>query len=720
MPSPSPASRGLQEGGVDGAASVPPPSARAAAELIAVTTRDDFLLEMGEALSGQTAVQPVDSIATALEQIAGSRKVQLVAIDARDVADLRGEVERLNSQAPHIVTLVFADADAEKQTAFALKGTNVFAVLPIPVDKRKTAAVLEGAIADAIARRPAAPQRSSLASEARFDRNATITVETAQTEPVSYADDTGSDDRKPLMLIGVGIAAVAIAGAAAWYFMREPAVPNAASAPTASVSVSADSVNTVSDEEIQPEPAPVVDIPLVEGTVDELLERARAAMRERRYTEPAGDNALVYYRSAAAVEPTNGEAQDGLRRVATVLNTRYDEAMAEARYEEAALAIAHLKIATPEDESVKVLEGKLATAQITKMLADGNLERAASLVKGAQLSGSVPEAQLAKWRSEINRRQEEARQRRLVDLVQDRIRSGRLNEPENDSAQTYLDQLKDMGPSGAAAYQRMSRELGAAYLRKAREATLANRGAEAERWIAEARSVGVSSSEVSAFQREMASLRQRAAAAEADRLASLARDRLRENKLTEPANDSAAYYLTALSSADAEHAFVAAGGRELAAKLLERAGSAAREGKTAQMEADLAQARRWGAAASDIQAVQQVSLTRRAPARAGSPAATAQKPVDLQSRLKRTRYVPPEYPERALAQKITGSVTVEFVVSKEGVPLDIRVVSAEPAGTFDRAALAAVRRWRYEPVVIDNVPQEVPARTTIRFTLPGQ
>lgn len=719
MPSPSPASRGLPEGGAEGSASNPS-SVRAAAELIAVTTRDDFLLEMGETLTGQTAVRPVDSMASALEQIAGSRKVQLLAIDARDVQDLRADVEQLNAQAPHIVTLVFAEAEAEKQTAFALKGTNVFAVLPIPIDKRKTAAVLEGAIADAVARRPAAPAQ-------RADRSSSIVVEPAPSaEPVPYAssDDADSGGRKPVVLIGGGIAAaLLIAGAAAWYFLQQPAAPtpSAAGEETASVSVSADAAN-ISEEDVQPEAAPVVDIPLVAGTVDELLEKARAAMRERRYTEPANDNALVYYRSAATADPTNGEAQDGLRRVASVLSTRYDEAMAAGRYDEAALALAHLKAATPEDEQIKVLEGKLATAQITKMLAENNLERATALMKGAQLSGSVPEAQLNKWRAEIARRQEEARVARLVDLAQDRIREGRLSDPANDSAKAYLEQLQQLGPSAAAAHQRIARDLGNAYMRKAREAALANRGNEADRWLAEARSVGVSASELNAFQREMNAARQRAAAAETERLADLVRDRLRENKLTEPANDSAAYYLTTLMSADADHAYVATGKRELAAKLLERAGAAAREGKTAQMEADLAQARRWGADAKDIQAVQTASVNRRPATRTSSSAGSAspKEPVDLQSRLKRIRYAPPEYPERALAQKITGSVTVEFIVSKEGEPIDVRVVAAEPAGTFDRAALSAVRRWRYEPVVIDNVPYEVPARTTIRFTLPGE
>ena len=62
-------------------------------------------------------------------------------------------------------------------------------------------------------------------------------------------------------------------------------------------------------------------------------------------------------------------------------------------------------------------------------------------------------------------------------------------------------------------------------------------------------------------------------------------------------------------------------------------------------------------------------------------------------------------------------MTVEYTVDKDGDTRDVHVVSAEPAGTFDRSAIAAVRRWRYEPLVINGVPQEVTTRTTVRFTL---
>jgi protein TonB len=717
---PSPASNRSPDGGNDAGST---PSARAAAEIIAISTRDDFLLEIGEALSGQASVRPVDSVETALEQISGNRRtIQVFAVDARDADNVRSSVETINSQASHMVVLVFANADAEKQTASQLKGTNVFAVLTLPVDKRKTAAVLEGAVADATSRRPAQPsQRPAAGGDIRFDRNSPITVEPAQAEAGSYSSsgESGSGGNKPMIFIGVGVAVV-VAAAAAWFFLRPPAAPGvAAPEKKASVSVTASKENLPLDNVVA-EPTPVVDMALVNGSVDELLEKARLAMRERRYSEPNGDNALLFYRSAAKADANNGEAKDGLRRVAAVLSARFDESLAAGRYDEAALALAHLKAATPDDERVGPLEAKLASAQVTKMLADGNLERAASLVKGAQQTGAVSDQQIAKWKSEISRRLDETKQKRLVDLAQDALRDGRLTDPADSSAKTYAEQLKDMGPSAAAAYQRVMRDLGGAYMKKAREAAVANRGPDVDRWLGEAKSAGVSAGELNGFQREVSSAKQKAAAAEAERLAGLTRDRIKEGKLTEPANDSAAYYLAALQTSDANNAYVAAGSRELATKLLDRASAAARDGKAAQSDADLTQARRWGADPKDIQAIQQAAAARKsAPTRAGAGAQAggSSAPPDLASKLKRIRKVDPEYPERALAQHITGSVTLEFTVSVKGEPQDVRVVGSEPAGTFDRSAIAALKRWRYEPVVVDGVPQEINARTVVRFTL---
>src|SRR5581483_5305168 len=199
----------------------------------------------------------------------------------------------------------------EKQTAFALKGTNVFAVLSLPIDKRKAAAVIEGAVADAIARRPAG-SGSGKTSVYASAASSSITVEPASAGADFGGPSSSDSNKKPMMMIGIGIAAVVVASAGFWFFMRSPAsstAPTAADGKKASVSISADAANT--DDNVVAEKAPVVDMPLVNGTVDELLEKARLAMRERRYTEPNGDNALLYYRSAVKADPSNGEAGDG-------------------------------------------------------------------------------------------------------------------------------------------------------------------------------------------------------------------------------------------------------------------------------------------------------------------------------------------------------------------------------------------------------------------------
>jgi TonB family protein len=59
--------------------------------------------------------------------------------------------------------------------------------------------------------------------------------------------------------------------------------------------------------------------------------------------------------------------------------------------------------------------------------------------------------------------------------------------------------------------------------------------------------------------------------------------------------------------------------------------------------------------------------------------------------------VAPTYPPAAAAAGIEGHVDVRFTVAPDGGVSGAEVVEAEPADVFDRAALAAVRRWRYSP-----------------------
>ena len=73
----------------------------------------------------------------------------------------------------------------------------------------------------------------------------------------------------------------------------------------------------------------------------------------------------------------------------------------------------------------------------------------------------------------------------------------------------------------------------------------------------------------------------------------------------------------------------------------------------------------------------------------------------------------PRYPPDALRAGTAGEVLVEFTVGTDGTVTDARVLRANPARTFDREALNAVRRWRFEPV---DAP--VTTRRTVAFN-PG-
>jgi len=94
-------------------------------------------------------------------------------------------------------------------------------------------------------------------------------------------------------------------------------------------------------------------------------------------------------------------------------------------------------------------------------------------------------------------------------------------------------------------------------------------------------------------------------------------------------------------------------------------------------------------------------------------------PASLIASLKRLRATTPDYPQNALAQQISGSVTLEYTVDTRGEPRDLHVVEATPPGVFDQAATNAVKRWRYAPMVVNGTAVDVPGvRTRVRFELP--
>ncbi len=83
--------------------------------------------------------------------------------------------------------------------------------------------------------------------------------------------------------------------------------------------------------------------------------------------------------------------------------------------------------------------------------------------------------------------------------------------------------------------------------------------------------------------------------------------------------------------------------------------------------------------------------------------------------------VQPQYPLRAAERGTEGWVEVEFTISKLGTVKDAVVMNSYPSSVFDRVALKAIRRWKYNPKIEDGEPVERPGvKVRLRFDLSNQ
>lgn len=91
------------------------------------------------------------------------------------------------------------------------------------------------------------------------------------------------------------------------------------------------------------------------------------------------------------------------------------------------------------------------------------------------------------------------------------------------------------------------------------------------------------------------------------------------------------------------------------------------------------------------------------PPPAATPAAPTPAPVAAAPAPARTAPVAistpqPAFPPQALRAGITGEVVVEYTIGTNGSVTDVRVVRSQPRGTFERAVLTTVRRWKFQPL----------------------
>lgn len=68
--------------------------------------------------------------------------------------------------------------------------------------------------------------------------------------------------------------------------------------------------------------------------------------------------------------------------------------------------------------------------------------------------------------------------------------------------------------------------------------------------------------------------------------------------------------------------------------------------------------------------------------------------------------VDPRYPSKALKRRVEGYDIMRFTIDATGRPKDIEVIEAEPERMFEREAIRALKKWKYQPKVEDGVSIE--------------
>lgn len=73
------------------------------------------------------------------------------------------------------------------------------------------------------------------------------------------------------------------------------------------------------------------------------------------------------------------------------------------------------------------------------------------------------------------------------------------------------------------------------------------------------------------------------------------------------------------------------------------------------------------------------------------------------------------YPFEAQSQSLSGWVDVGYTVQLDGSVINIEVLTSEPEGIFDKAAIDFVRTWKFQPLLKSK--EAIVSQSRVGFTL---
>lgn len=377
------------------------------------------------------------------------------------------------------------------------------------------------------------------------------------------------------------------------------------------------------------------------------LTAGQQALREGHALEPRGRSAFDYYNTVLALDPANPAARQGIDQIADRFAAQAEIAIARGQVAAAIVAVDSVRRVQPDYRQLAALQAQLDAAQEKYVASVPERVAAAPATKPAPPQASLLSASL-------ERNVIEARARAVA--------------------------------QAAEALKRDHLELASGLL-------------------SEARTLGVPASELAAMNQTLASAQQQRAK---DEILQRVLQRTAQNKLLEPADDSAKFHLQRLVQLDAKFAGIPQAVTALGGRLTLDAQLATAEKNFGLAGQLLAQAREIGFSGAAIESAE---------AKLAAALKPAEPPPAAVPAPRISRMVRPDYPQSALATGAEGWVNVSMSVTPAGNVLDPRVVESSNGATFDRAALSAVSKWKYEPFAAAD-PRPVTVR--VEFKMKGR
>jgi protein TonB len=674
-----------------------PVAKRAKLSVLLITGDDTLWPQVGTHLDNHLVLKQVDSIDELLSTTP-SGQAAIVLWDARDQADAPAVLSRMQLHSPRFAVIALDEASNAWAWTDALALRQAVAHVAVPIAIEDLTAALESAHEEVNARMALLGDGSEPSAGAA----------------TSAARKSGarSGQRKIPWIPASIIAGVLIAAAATYGVLRQSAAPEkstpAASSPQAPRQMPQSATQA----------APAADNPALatEEKVDLLIEKAQQAMSERHFIDPAEGSALTLYRNALLLAPDNGEARQGLQRLAEILFSRVQSALDERKFDVALQSLETARSINPNDGRLAGLDERIASmraefgpAQILATINAQNFDRAAQLIDDAARTKSLSNAKLAQLRDELRRRHAEADVAGIVKLIDTRLQQDRVTEPRNDSAGYYLTQARAAGAS-AAELQVQSQEIYKRVAQTLHGALEQRRFADADRALADLRAFGAPASMTAALQRDVAAAhtQQAAAVPETPQYLDLAQTRLTQGKLVEPAADSALYYVNQLRTTDPRNSQLPRISSMVQAQILEQARAALDAAQPANAEPLLQAAAGLGPSAG-LDALNERLIQMKL---AGATA-----PEVLEASLTRVKNIQLDYPGEALRKNIEGWVDLSYMVTADGKVAKVKVLDSSPVGVFDGAASRALSRLRYKPMLVNGKASAVSTKLRIAFRL---